>query len=463
MAKILKLSNLKKTIQYLKKNGIRQAYYAARERMEAVREDDYCYKPLTEEELQAQREKSRSFFCRFSILVPAYETSEEYLKAMLESVLTQTYGNFELIIADASESNRVEKVIFSIIASNGDKRILYRRLRQNGGISANTNQALMYATGDYAVLLDHDDLLTADALYEMALQIETSRENGVELQVLYSDEDKYDAKSLGFYEVHRKYKFNLDLIMSNNYICHLLAMKRQLMQELEFRSVCDGAQDFDLVLRAVNQMLGKDKRRKTVRELPVAHIPKVLYHWRSHEASTAENPESKRYAYDAGKRAVEDFLRAREWKGKVSHLRHLGFYRIDYEPDIFTNRPDVALIGGKLLNRKNQVMGGIYTAQGEPLYAGIHREYSGYMHRASLQQEAEVIDVRCMKASPEAKAIWEELMGLPYLEDPVTGLLDYRECLKKEADYLEISRKLCERIREKNMRIVWDPFMIERV
>lgn len=463
MAKILKLSNLKKTIHYLKKNGVKQAYYAARERMESVRADNYCYESLTEEKLQAQRERGKSFSCSFSVLVPAYETPEEYLRDLVDSVLAQTYGNFELIIADASESDRVKRVITSIISSNGDKRIIYRKLQQNGGISLNTNQALMYATGDYAALLDHDDFLTPDALYEMALQIETAREKGDELQLLYSDEDKYDAKTLRFYDAHRKYKFNLDLILSNNYICHFLVMKRQLMQELGFRSIYEGAQDFDLVLRAVNQMLGEDKRRKQVKELPIAHIPKVLYHWRCHGASTAENPESKRYAYDAGKRAVEDFLRAREWKGKVSHLPHLGFYRVDYEPDLLENRPDVALIGGKLLNRKNKVAGGIYTAQGQPLYVGIHREYSGYMHRASLQQEAEMIDVRCMKASPEAKEVWEELMGFPYLENSATGLLDYRECLKKEVDYLEISRKLCARIREKNMRIIWDPFMIERV
>ena len=459
MAKILKLSNLKKTIHYLKKNGMKQAYYAAKERVETSREDVYQYEPPTEDELQAQREKSASFSCRFSVLVPAYETCEEYLRDLVDSVLAQTYGNFELIIADASESDKVQKVI----GSYSDKRIIYRKLRQNAGISSNTNQALMYATGDYAALLDHDDLLTPDTLYEMALQIETSRQKDVELQMLYSDEDKYDAKTLGFYDVHRKYKFNLDLILSNNYICHFLVMKRQLMQELEFRSVCDGAQDFDLVLRAVHRMLGKDKKRNTSLELPIVHIPKVLYHWRCHRASTAENPESKRYAYDAGKRAVEDFLRAREWKGKVRHLRHLGFYRVDYEPDLFVNRPDTALVGGKLIDRKNQVVGGIYTANGEMLYAGLHREYSGYMHRASLQQEAEMIDIRCMKASPAAKEIWEEIVGLPYLENPATGRLDYRGCLKKESDCLEISRKLCEKIREKNMRLVWDPFMVEKV
>ena len=173
-------------------------------------------------------------------------------------MLDQTYGNFELILADASESDQVERVI----KTYDDKRILYKRLKQNGGISTNTNQALMYATGDYAALLDHDDVLTRDALYEMASCIWNAENRNVELQLLYSDEDKCDENGTDFYEVHRKEKFNLDLILSNNYICHFMVMKRQMMQELQLRSVCDGAQDYDLVLRAVSLMLGKDKKRK---------------------------------------------------------------------------------------------------------------------------------------------------------------------------------------------------------
>ncbi|MCH5275108.1 MAG: glycosyltransferase [Lachnospiraceae bacterium] len=458
MPKIVNLSNLNKTIRYLKKNGVKQAYYAAKERVGRMRKESYRFEPLSNEALQVQREKARAFSCRFSILVPAYETPEEYLKAMVDSVLNQTYGNFELIIADASESDRVKKVM----ASYHDERILYKRLKENGGISANTNQALKDATGDYAALLDHDDLLTPDALYEMALKIEESDKIGIKLQLLYSDEDKCDTKTLHFYGVHKKTSFNQDLLLSNNYICHFLVMERSLMQKLGFRSAYDGAQDFDLVLRAVHEII-KSNDLDADRKLPIAHVSKVLYHWRCHAASTAENPESKRYAYDAGKRAVEDFLKMNGWKGRVRHLRHLGFYRVDYEPDLFTNRPDVALIGGKLLNKKNQVAGGIYTSGGKALYAGLHKEYSGYMHRAVLQQEARVIDVRCMQASGEAKKVWEELMGVSYPEDPLTGRLDYRKCLKEDADYSEISRKFCEAIRKKNLKIVWDPAMTEKI
>lgn len=459
MGKIIKISNLKKTLRYVRKNGFRRAYYAMKERVQTERLEDYTYVPVKEDDLQGQREEGKNFHTRFSILVPAFETREEYLRAMLDSVLAQTYGNFELILADASESNQVEQVV----KSYADRRIMYRRLKMNAGISANTNQALMYATGDYAGLLDHDDVLTPDALYEMAACIEAYEKKEIELQLLYSDEDKCDGAQLRYFELNRKPEFNLDLIMSNNYICHFLVMKRQFMQELGFRSVCDGAQDYDLVLRAVNVMLGKDKRRTSRIELPVAHIDKVLYHWRCHEQSTAENPASKQYAYDAGKRALEDFLRARGFKGIVIHLRHLGFYRVEYQPDLLSNRPDTAVVGGKLIDKKNKITGGIYNTQGEPLYEGLHKEFSGYMHRAVLQQEAEMIDIRCMKVSRPAEAVLEELIGLPYLQHPGTGRFDWRDCLNDDVDHLDLSKRFCERIRALGYRIVWDPDMIEKI
>lgn len=459
MGKIVKLTNLKKTLRYLKKNGVRRAYYAMKERIETEISDDYTYVPLNESELLEQAEKGKGFSIKFSILVPAYETKEAHLRAMLDSVLSQTYGNFELIVADASESPGVEQVV----ASYTDKRIFYRRLKQNTGISANTNQALMYATGDYAGLLDHDDVLTPDALYEMADYITRYDVQDIQLQVLYSDEDKCDENQTHYFEVNRKPDFNMDLLLTNNYICHFMVMKRQLMQELGLRSVCDGAQDYDLILRAVNTMLGKDKQRTKKKEIPVAHIPKVLYHWRCHEQSTAENPASKQYAYNAGKRALEDFLRARGFKGTVSHMPHLGFYRVNYQPDLLANRPDVAVVGGRLLDKKNRVTGGIYTKDGMPLYQGLHKEYSGYMHRAILQQEAEMIDIRCMKVSLSAEAILEELIGLPYLQHPGNGRFDWNDCLKEDVDFVDLSRRFCDRVREQGYRIVWDPALTEKI
>ena len=459
MSRILKASNIKKTLRYLKKNGIRAAFYAAKERMEREREDTYDYVPVEEAVLERQRQEADSFSVRFSILVPLYETKESYLREMIDSVLGQTYGNFELILADASKSDDVSQ----IVNTYSDQRILYKRLKQNTGIAANTNQALMYATGDYAALLDHDDVLTPDALYEMATEIERQKKEDIQLQMLYSDEDKLDEREKKYFDWNHKPEFNLDLILSNNYICHFLVMKRQLMQELGFRSVCDGAQDYDLVLRAINFLLGKDKSQTIKSELPIAHIPKVLYHWRCHQESTAENPASKQYAYDAGKRAIEDFLRSREWKGIVRHTMHLGFYRVEYQPDLLSNRPDTAVVGGKLINKKNKITGGIYNQDGVCPYLGLHRAYSGYLHRASLMQEAEIVDVRCMKASPEAAEILEEMLGLPYLGNRKNGRFDWQGSIRESTDYVELSREFCEKVRQRGWRIVWDPEMVEKI
>ena len=235
------------------------------------------------------------------------------------------------------------------------------------------------------------------------------------------------------------------------------------MQELRFRSSVDGAQDHDIILRAVDRMMGVDRRAAGKAELPIAHIPKVLYHWRCYEGSTSENPESKCYAYEAGKRAVEDFLKAREYRANVVHTCHLGFFRVNYQPDLLSNRPDVAVVGGKLIDRHNRVAGGIYGENKEPLYLGLHKEYSGYMHRASCQQEAYAVDVRCMVCSEEAQKVLTELTGLPYVRHAHTGYFFYQDVLKKDTDYEELSLKFCEELRRRGKRIVWDPEMVQRV
>lgn len=153
----------------------------------------------------------------FSILVPTYRTPENYLREMIDSVLAQTYGSFELILADASGDESVKQVVDTY----EDKRIRYIRLAENKGISGNTNEALKHATGLYTGLLDHDDLLTPDALYENAMAIAEARSRGIRPQLLYSDEDKCDENGENYFCPHKKEEFNLDLILSNNYICHL--------------------------------------------------------------------------------------------------------------------------------------------------------------------------------------------------------------------------------------------------
>ncbi|MDR2888611.1 MAG: glycosyltransferase [Lachnospiraceae bacterium] len=467
MGRLLRIANIKKTIYYLKKNGLRQAWYAARERAAKEISERYEYSPLPEHVLAAERLRSAKLSYRFSVVVPVYDPDPLHLRAMIESVIDQSYDKWELILADAGSDPSVTAIIKDYQERDG--RVHYRKVPENKGISGNTNYALRYTTGDYVGLLDHDDRLTPDALYEMAEAIHNSACRGVTVQMLYSDEDKCDNEGMVFFDHHRKPPINLDMILSNNYICHFLVMRRELIQTLEFRSAYDGAQDYDLVLRAIDNMLGRASRRTAAERMvslrhlreETVHIDKVLYHWRCHADSTADNPQSKDYAYEAGKRAIEDFLRKRGWNGEVGHTRHLGFYRVSFIPDELYARPEIGIIGGRLINRNRRIAGGIYKGDGTPLFNGLHKEYSGYMHRATLRQEAEAVDVRCMMVSPAVEEYLEEVIGLPYLRNQRTGRFDWKGGLKEEADYKKISLEFCQRVRAAGFVIVWDPGMEE--
>lgn len=439
-------ANFKKTWYYLKKNGLGAAFCAARERLSDQSTTKYCYKEPEKEILEAQRQKVFENPITFSILVPMYQTPPEYLRALMESVVAQTYSHWELILADAGcrEPEKVKELIDSF----QDTRIRHIPLAENEGISGNSNQALKHATGDYIGLLDHDDLLTKDALFENACRIEEAAKKGIQLQLIYSDEDKCDGRGERFYEVYRKKDFNLDMLLSNNYICHFLVLKAEMMQKLKFRCNFDGSQDYDLVLRGVAESLSREEQ--------IAHISRVLYHWRCHEASTAVNPQSKQYAYEAGRRAVEDFLQCRGWKGQVVPLKHLGFFRVEYKPDIFTARQDVGIIGGRLLGKGNKITGGIYEPDGSCPYKGLMDGYSGYMHQAALHQNAAAVDLRCMKIRQELHGLFEEIIGVKYQESETDGYFDYRK-LPENTNYTELSLRLCEAAFSRGYRIVWLP------
>lgn len=433
----LSIANIKKTIYYLKRNGLRNTWYAAKERMEEAEREPYRYVAPTEEVLWQQRAKLPDYQGVISILVPTYHTQPKHLCEMIDSVLQQTYPNWELILADASEDNSVRR----IVASYDDERIRYIRLEENAGIAANTNRALEYATGEYIGLLDHDDVLTADALYEMAVRIAKGA------RFVYSDEDKCNGDRTQYFDVNLKENFNLNLLLSNNYICHFLVMERELIKSIGFRSEYDGAQDYDLVLRAVEALWGCEEQ--------IVHIPKVLYHWRCHVGSTAENPQSKQYAYEAGLRAVQDFADRRKWNAKAEHLKHLGFYRLNYKTDVFKCREDLGAVGGRVL-KNGKVKSGRISEEGLTLYSGIPATYSGYMHRAVLTQDAAAVDIRCIRVRKECIPIFEKITGVMYKERRETGLFDI-DLLPKDADYLALSLALGKAIREAGYRILYDP------
>ena len=445
-------ANLKKTYYYLKKNGIMNTYAAVRERMYARTSPlymaGYNYVPLSEAELEKQRNTVFDMKCKFSILIPMYETKPEFAKAMIDSVLAQTYSDWELILADASKTDIVKNMAEAYAS---DFRIRYVRIAENKGISENTNEALKYACGDYTALLDHDDLLTPDALYEMARIIQNAKSQGAEPAFVYSDEDKCDTEAKIFYEPHVKLGFNWDLLLSNNYICHFLVMKTDLMQKLGFRKEFDGAQDYDLVLRAVLEKEPEDV---------ILHVEKVLYHWRCHDLSTAANPQSKLYAYEAGKRAVESVLKTfmikmhgveniKEINGlyvnniliRVVHTKHNGFYRVEYgngtAEDIFAVRKDIGIVGGPVVV-KNKITSGIVENCGQCPYAGLPVKFSGYMHRMALQQDCDAVDGMNMTVRP--------------------GLYDDTVKEDKESEKLQENKKYNQDLtRKKDFLILYDP------
>lgn len=465
MAK-LTMANLKKTLYYLQRNGLRETWISVRERLTET--DRYFYVACSEEELEKQSDRKWNTPLTFSIVVPLYRTPESYLNRMITSVIAQSYPHWELILADATEDRSVEETLkqqgFLTIQMQdsresvaADPRIRYVHLTENAGIAANTNQALPCAKGEYIGLLDHDDVLTPDALYEMADAITKANDRGVSVAFAYSDEDKCDGEETRYYDPNHKEDFNYDLILSNNYICHFLVMDADLMKRLQFRPECDGAQDYDLVLRAVAEVLATDG---VAGEERILHIPKVLYHWRCHEASTAANPHSKKYAYEAGLRALQDHAAERGIPAEAVETRHVGFYRLQYK-DILRDRTDVAAVGGRVLSgkRHGRIAGGRMTADGKVFYEGLPDGFGGYLHRAELSQDAEALDLRCLRIQPAYRELFEKIVGVPYTETvrcPGQQPVFDKTTLPAEADIRQLSLQLSEALRKQG-RLLYLP------
>lgn len=283
---------VQRVISYLKRYGAKKLVRKVIEKRS--QKEDYDKIRLLEtasmEELAGQREKVFSKMPVVSIIMPAFNSDEKIFTETLLSVKNQTYVNWQLCISDGGE-NSVRHIIDKVF--DGDTRVKYVRLNENLGISGNSNEALKLATGEYVALLDHDDLLEPDALYETVACI-----NLEDADFVYTDEDKVTEDLSHYFRPYRKPDFNRLLLLSNNYICHFTTIKRSIVTAIGgFRSEYDGAQDYDLFLRAIEQAH------------KISHIPKVLYHWRVGKTSTSDNPFNKEYAFLAGKRAIEDCLR----------------------------------------------------------------------------------------------------------------------------------------------------------
>lgn len=315
------LRRLKKALRYLKSNGIKATLVKISSRLAENRTDAYTHwrkkYEVTAAELEEQKSRQAEFKIspKFSIAVPLYRTDEVFLRELIASVQNQTYTNWELCLADGSEDN--EQKLAAIISGyqSKDPRIRYRILEKNYGISQNMNEAMQMAAGDFILPVDHDDTLSPNALFEFAKAVNENPS----VDVIYSDEDKIDLTGTKFSKPHFKPDYDLDFLLTNNYICHLLAVRRELVNHVGgFRSEYDGSQDYDFILRCCEAAKG------------IYHVPKILYHWRCHYDSTAANPQSKLYAFEAGRRAVEAHYQRLGIPAEAEHAQFHGLYRTRY-------------------------------------------------------------------------------------------------------------------------------------
>ena len=319
----------RKTYQYTKDFGVANMMGRALIKLQRKDLDLYNYwrkqKAVTKKELKEQRNTVFEKQPKISIVVPLYKTPEDYLKKMIASVEKQSYTNWELCLSDGSGADSpLIEILNSYVEK--DSRIKVVRNETPLQISDNTNKALEIATGEWIAFMDHDDALTLDALYECVKAINEEPD----IDMIYSDEDKISMDDSEFFQPHFKSDFNIDMLRGTNYFCHLTVVKRELYEQAgNLRGAYDGAQDYDFVLRCV------EHARK------VKHIARVLYHWRAHKDSTAENPESKLYAFEAGARAVQAHFDRIGIRAKVTSTKYLGIYKSKYE---FDERPLVSII-----------------------------------------------------------------------------------------------------------------------
>ena len=269
---------------------------------------------INEKELAMQRQQGFPRQIKFSILVPLYNTPEDFLKEMIESVQAQTYSDWELCLADGSDAAhpQVERIVMQF--QQRDNRIKYRKLEKNFGISGNTNACIEMATGDYIALFDHDDLLHPSVLYE---NMKAICEQGADF--IYTDELTFQGTTKNITVAHFKPDFAIDNLRSYNYICHFTVFQKSLLEKVGlFRSECDGSQDFDMVLRLTEQAQ------------KIVHIPKPLYFWRSHAQSVASSVGAKPYVIQAAKKAIGDHLKRVGLDGEVLDSIQPTIYRLKY-------------------------------------------------------------------------------------------------------------------------------------
>ena len=310
---------VRKGIPYLFKHGIRATLY----KMKHAHLPTYQRKAIldsmkrTDKELAAQRATKFSRDIKISILVPLYNTPLNFLRDMIDSVVAQTYPNWELCLADGSDDKHPEVEEVSKEYAKNDPRIVYKKLEKNLGISENTNACIDMATGDYIALFDHDDLLHQCVLFEVMQKI---CDEGADY--VFTDEMVFASPNTDDLIVaHYKQDYAPDTLHTNNYICHFSVFSRALLDQVgKFRKAFDGSQDHDMILRL------------TEKATKIVHIPKLLYLWRSHPLSVAQSIDAKDYAIQAGMNAVAESVKRAGVEGAEVGPSGVGksVYRVHY-------------------------------------------------------------------------------------------------------------------------------------
>lgn len=298
--------NTKKSLVWLKKKLTRNEYADYDTWLRIMR--------VSRQELFAQRKTKFSYAPKFSVVVPLYHTPAKFLKDLVRSMMYQSYANWELCLVNASP----EDVHLTSLLENWamrDKRIRVIRLEKNLGIAQNTNAGIEASTGEFIAFLDHDDFLEPDALFCYVDALNKDKT----IDVFYSDEDKTDEYSAHYFYPHFKSDFNIDLLHANNYMCHFLAVRKSLVDTVGgLNEKFDGAQDYDFVLRL------------TEHTKKIYHCPRILYHWRCSNQSTAANQGNKMYAIHAGKAALNAHYKRIGWNARAQEGAVDGWYQTKF-------------------------------------------------------------------------------------------------------------------------------------
>ena len=282
--------------------------------------NSFQYRSWALEKLKREKEDYHTFKYNplISILVPVYNVPTIYLKACIDSVLQQKYENFELCIADdCSTDKEIKKVLKEYEKKDSRIKVAFRK--ENGHISKATNTALEMASGEFISLLDNDDVLTEDALYQV---VKALNEND-KLDLIYSDEDKMDLNGNLCFPSYKP-DWSPELFSCYNYLCHFTTIRKKIVDKIGgFRVGYEGAQDYDIFLRVVSE----------TNYNKIHHIPKILYHWRMIAGSTAAIMSNKSYAFDRGKRALQDYFDREKINCHVSRVKDLPYYYPKYKID----------------------------------------------------------------------------------------------------------------------------------